>query len=61
VFAPTGRVIAEACAWNDELLFADLDGDLLAQYRAMPCYALKSRRPDAYSELTRDAGHDRRD
>jgi len=61
VFAPTGRVVAEACAWNDELLFADLDGDLLAEYRAMPCYALKSRRPDAYSELTKDTGRERRD
>ena len=51
VFAPTGRVLAEAAAWNDEILYADLDAQLLADYRNMDCYAMNNRCPAAYRPL----------
>jgi len=55
IFAPTGRVLAEAGAWEEEILCADLDAQLLARYRAMPCYALNERRPVAYRALVDEA------
>jgi N-carbamoylputrescine amidase len=51
VFAPTGRVLAEARAWEEDVLYADLDAQVLARYRAMPCYTLRERRPGAYRPL----------
>ena len=50
-FAPTGKVIAEAAGWKEEVLYADLSGRLLEAYRNMDCDVLKSRRPDAYGPL----------
>ncbi len=50
-FAPTGRVIAAAAAWEPQILYAELSGRLLADYRAMDCYAMKNRRPAAYGPL----------
>jgi predicted amidohydrolase len=54
VFAPTGRVVAEAGPWEEELLTADLQADLLHAYRAMPSFAMHGRRPTAYAPLVRD-------
>ena len=51
VVAPTGRVLSEGRAWEEDVLYADLDADLLTRYRAMPCFALRERRPDAYGPL----------
>lgn len=57
VFAPTGRVIAETEGWKDESIYADLDAQLLEDYRKMDCYALKSREPDAYGALVDGSLH----
>jgi predicted amidohydrolase len=51
VFAPTGRVLAEARAWEDDVLYADLNAQLLEDYRNMDAYALNARRPSAYAPL----------
>lgn len=51
VFAPTGRVMAETEGWKDEAIYADLDAQLLEDYRKMDCYVLRSREPDAYGPL----------
>lgn len=51
ILAPTGRVLAETEGWRDEAIFADLDAQLLEDYRNMDCYVLKSREPDAYVPL----------
>jgi predicted amidohydrolase len=51
IFAPTGRVMAETEGWNDEAIYADLNAQLLEDYRRMDCYVLKSREPDAYGPL----------
>jgi predicted amidohydrolase len=51
VFAPTGRAIAEARAWDDEMLTADLDASLLEEYRNMDAWVVNARRPDAYGPL----------
>jgi predicted amidohydrolase len=51
VFAPTGKIIAEARAWGDELLVADLGAQLLEDYRNMDAYVLKARNPQAYRPL----------
>ncbi len=51
IFAPTGRVMAETEGWKDEAIYADLDRQLLEDYRKMDCYALKSREPSAYAPL----------
>lgn len=51
IFAPTGRVLAEARAWGPDVIYADLDADLLHRYRQMECYTLRQRRPAAYGTL----------
>jgi predicted amidohydrolase len=51
IFAPTGRVLAEARAWEDDIICADLPARLLDDYRAMDAFALKGRRPQAYESL----------
>ncbi len=51
VFAPTGRVVAETQGWKQERIYADLDAQLLEDYRRMDCYTLKSREPNAYGPL----------
>ena len=51
IFAPTGRVLAEARAWDEEIIYADLSAQLLRDYRDMDAYALKGRRPTAYGPL----------
>lgn len=55
VFAPTGRVVAEARAWENEVLYADLSAQLLEDYRSMDAYILKERRPAAYGPLVDDS------
>lgn len=55
ILAPTGRVLAEARAWDAEILCADLSARLLADYRDMPCYTLRSRNPEAYGPLVSPA------
>jgi predicted amidohydrolase len=37
----------------DQLIFADLEPDLLARVRSSPWYQLRKRRPEIYDELTR--------
>ena len=51
IFAPTGRVLAETEGWRGEAIYADLDAQLLEDYRKMDCYVLRSREPDAYGPL----------
>jgi predicted amidohydrolase len=51
VFAPTGRVLAETEGWKDETIYADLNAQVLEDYRKMDCYVLKSRAPVAYGPL----------
>jgi predicted amidohydrolase len=51
VFAPTGRVLAEARAWEDDVLYVDLNAQLLEDYRSMDAYVLKARKPAAYGPL----------
>ncbi|MBN1558043.1 MAG: carbon-nitrogen hydrolase family protein [Lentisphaerae bacterium] len=51
IVAPTGRVLAEAAAWEEDLICADLDAGVLARYRSMPCYTLRERRPGVYTPL----------
>ena len=51
IFAPTGRVMAETEGWKAEAIYADLNGQLLEDYRKMDCYALRSRKPGAYTPL----------
>jgi predicted amidohydrolase len=51
VFAPTGKPVAEARAWDDELLLAEINADLLSAYRSMDAYALNARMPQAYGPL----------
>jgi len=51
VFAPTGKVVAEAKAWDDDIIFADLSARLLEDYRNMPGVALRSRRPGSYGPI----------
>ena len=51
IFAPTGKVLAETEGWKDEVIYADLDAQLLDDYRNMDCYVLKSRNPRAYAPL----------
>ncbi len=54
VFAPTGKAIAEACAWDEELLCTELNAQQLQDYRSMDAYILKARRPEAYGPLVAD-------
>jgi predicted amidohydrolase len=56
VFAPTGRTLAEAKAWDAAILVADLSAQLLADYRNMPAYTLRARNPKAYGPLVEGAG-----
>jgi len=51
IFSPTGHVLAEGAAWDEDLICADLDAEVLEKYRRMPCYTLRERRPDAYKPL----------
>ncbi len=51
IIAPTGRVLAEAPAWEETILHAELDAECLQAYRGMPAYALRGRRPEVYSPL----------
>ena len=51
LFAPTGKVLAETEGWQDEVIYADQDAQLLEDYRKMDCYVLKSRAADAYGTL----------
>ncbi|MFO7870723.1 MAG: carbon-nitrogen hydrolase family protein [Kiritimatiellia bacterium] len=51
VFAPTGKVLAEARAWDEEIIYADLSARLLENYRSMDAFALRGRRPEAYGPL----------
>jgi predicted amidohydrolase len=55
VFAPTGRTLGEARAWDEEVLCADLSAQLLADYRSMPAYTLRARNPGAYGPLVEGA------
>ncbi len=54
VFAPTGRVIAEAGAWEDEVLYADIGAEIIHKYRNMPGFAMRARRPGVYGPLVRE-------
>ncbi len=58
VFAPTGRVVAEAQAWEEDVLIADLSSRLLRDYRNMEAFALRRRRPDTYGALVERKGYD---
>ena len=54
VFSPTGHVLSEACAWEDDLIYADLSASLLARYREMDAWAVRARRPEAYAPLVEE-------
>lgn len=55
-FGPDGEVIAHAQTERirDEMVVATLDAAALAHERSQPNYTLRTRRPELFSELTRD-------
>lgn len=56
VFDPGGTLMAHAQAdeIRDEMLVVDLDPALLARHRSQPNYTLRTRRPELFSELTKE-------
>src|SRR5262249_49398370 len=56
VFGPEGELLASAQSERirDEMIVETLDAALLAKYRALPNYTLRTRRPELFGELVRD-------
>jgi len=52
-FDPRGRLVAESTSTDvaDEIVLAQLDGDLVAQRRREPCFNLQTRRPEVFAAL----------
>jgi N-carbamoylputrescine amidase len=56
VFGPDGELLASAQTdrIRDEMVVATLEASLLAKYRSLPNYTLRTRRPELFGELTRE-------
>jgi N-carbamoylputrescine amidase len=56
VFGPDGELLAAAQTdrIRDEMVVANLEASLLAKYRSLPNYTLRTRRPELFGELTRE-------
>jgi predicted amidohydrolase len=56
VFGPDGELLASAQSERirDEMVVADLDAALLARYRSLPNYTLRTRRPELFGELVKE-------
>jgi predicted amidohydrolase len=56
VFGPDGEVLASAQTERirEEMIVATLDAALLARYRSLPNYTLRTRRPELFGELVQD-------
>jgi predicted amidohydrolase len=56
IFGPDGEMLASAQAERikEEMVVATLDAALLAKYRALPNYTLRTRRPELFGELVRE-------
>ena len=52
VFSPNGETVAEAKGWESEIIYADVSGKLLNEFRSMDGYALKMRQPHTYGMIS---------
>ncbi len=52
VFSPTGKTLSETKGWDDEIIYAELSGKLLDEFRSIDGYTLKMRRPQTYGPIS---------